>query len=321
VIRPKMLLAVGLLVLVATSLGCFKMDLQVTLKPDLGMDVGMQMVMPLKMGAQMEAPDLKDMGGMENVKVQETDKERIISGSRALGPDEQLGAEEEAQMEMMRQKVPHRLSTYYVFVMELPAGEGEGAKEPPSGEGAADDEESAAAMEAMMEGMLSSFKFDLTVHMPGRIVSTSGTRVDDNTVRFSLTMQDLNSDTRPRLTAISRLPNYTNLGRLSDQMIAAGGEYFTAARMVEYLNCGLLPDPPTEIDAKDKLGTADYAALAELIAVLDDQLAPGLTEAVIAKLGLNKDRVEPSRIRKAREAVRDADLRTLAVDAVLKALQ
>ncbi len=321
--QAKMLLSMGLLLLVATSLGCFKVDMDVTLKPDLGMEVGVKIAAPLEMADDMKIEGSGDFAGMENVKIEDTDTMRIVSGTATVGPEEQLGPEEQAKMQMMRQKVAHRLSTHYVFAMELPAGEETAPEEEESGdEDTADEQEiDAEAMAALMAGMMSSLKISVTVHMPGRIVATTGTRVDDNTVLFDMSMQDFAADTPTQVTAVSRLPNYTNLGRLADQMIAAGADADVAGRLTEYLNWGLLPDPPVQTDARYKLSAGDYRELAELIAMLDEQLAPGMSEAIITNLGLNKDRVDPAQIRKARQAADGADLRAMAVEKVLSTLK
>ncbi len=321
--KAKMLLSLGLLMLVATSLGCFKIDMDVTLKPDLGMEVGVEIAAPLEMAENMEIEAFGGFAGMENVKVEDTDTMRIVSGTATVGPAEQLGPEEEAKMQMMRQKVAHRLSTHYVFVVELPAAEQAAPEQEESGdEDTADEEEiDAEGMAALMAGMMSSLKIGVTVHMPGRIVATSGTRIDDNTVLFDMSLQDFTSDAPTQLTAVSRLPNYTNLGRLADQMIAAGADADVAGRLAEHLNWGLLPDPPVQTDPEYKLSAGDYRELAELIAVLDEQLTPGMTEAIITNLGLNKDRVNPAQIQKAKQAAEAADLKNMAVATILEAMK
>ncbi|GEM_PF-3947689 len=321
--QVKMLLSWGLVVLVATSLGCFKVDMDVTLKPDLGMEVGMQIAVPLEIANQMESADFGDLSGMDEVKVEDTETMRVVSGIATVGAGEQLGPEEQAKMQMMRQKVAHRLSTRYVFVMDLPTGEQLApGQEETAEKGAADEEEpDFEGMAALMAGLMSSLKITLTAHMPGRIISTSGTRRDDHTALFEMSLQDFAAEAPRQLTAVSRLPNYTNLGRLADQIIAAGGDPEVAARLAEYLDWGLLPDPPVQTDVKYKLSADDYRQLAELIARLDEQLAPGMTEAVISKLGLNKDRVEPAQIRKARQAADSTDLRAMAVEKVVVTLK
>ena len=100
--QAKMLLSLGLLMLVATSLGCFKVDMDVTLKPDLGMAVGVKIAAPLEMARDMKIEDSGDFAGMENVKVEDTDTMRIVSGTATVGPAEQLGPVEQAKMQMMR---------------------------------------------------------------------------------------------------------------------------------------------------------------------------------------------------------------------------
>lgn len=322
--KMKVLVTLGLLMLVATSLGCFKVNMDVTLKPDLGMEMAMQMAIPLELAQQMDDDDSSDMSWADNVTVEDKDGMRVISATSSVAAGEELGADE-AELAAMRQKITHRLSTHYVLAMDLatadekPAADEEGEKGEDDTEG--DDGVDMKGLEAMLSGMMSSFKFTMTAHMPGKIISTNGTQLDDNTVLFDVGMDDLMGDKPTRLTAISKLPNYSRIGRLSDQMIMAGADADIAARVVEYVNSGLLPDPPLQIDAKYKLGAEDYLALTEFIGRLDEQLSPDMTEAIVITLGLNRDKVSPARIHRARKAAAEADLRELAIERILKTLK
>ncbi len=321
--KMRMLVTLALLMLVATSLGCFKVDMDVTLKPDLGMEMAMQMAIPLELAEQMDDDDTDDMSWADDVTVEDKDGMRVIRATSSVGGDEEVGGDE-AELAAMRQKITHRLSTHYVLAMDLAsagekAADDEGEKGEDDTQG--DDDVDTAALEAMFSGMMSSFKFTMTAHMPGKIISTNGTQIDDNTVLFEVSMEDIMADEPMRLTAVSKLPSYSRIGRLSDQMIVAGADAEIAGRVVEYVNSGLLPDPPLQIDAKYKLGAEDYLALTQFIGRLDEQLSPDMTEAIVLTLGLNRDKVSLARIHKAQKAAAKADLRELAIARILNTLK
>jgi hypothetical protein len=322
--KIRMLVTLGLLMLVVTSLGCFKVNMDATLKPDLGMEMAMEMAIPLELADQMDDDSTDGMSWADKVTVEEKDGMRIMRAISSVAAGEELGADE-AALAAARQKVTHRLSTRYILTMDLAGGVNKPAADEDEGKGddgteGADDMDT-EAMEALLSGMMSSFKFTMTAHMPGKIISTNGTQLDDNTVLFDVSMEDLMGDEPMRLTALSKLPSYARIGRLADQMILAGADADIATRVVQYVNAGLLPDPPLQIDAKYKLGAEDYLALTEFIGRLDEQLSPDMTEAMIIALGLNRDKISAARIHQAQKAAAEADLRELAIERILKTLK
>ncbi|HCU36743.1 MAG TPA: hypothetical protein DGT21_15230, partial [Armatimonadetes bacterium] len=173
----------------------------------------------------------------------------------------------------------------------------------------------------LMSGFFSGFEFAVNVHMPGRLLSTSGRDAGGGTAAFVLGFEDMMKQEPTRLTAMSSLPNYAHLGRLADQMILAGGDAATVGQLGAYLDAGLLPDPPLEISRQYKLTPDDYLLLTTIIATLDRQLPTSMTEAIIKQLGLNADDVRPEQIRAVAAAVAGKDLQGLAVDSIVKAVK
>ena len=316
--RLRVLLVLGAAAVALTTLGCFKANLEVDLKPDLAMNIAAEMRMPSEFMTEEMSP--ADVADLDQVTVEQIDGMHVIRGTRRLGPGETLAAEEtDRGMEIMRQKVARRLSTRYIFVAEF-AGNPMPTEEGPV---AADDEQAfdPTQLTGLMSGFFSGFEFGVNVHMPGRLLSTSGTDAGGGTASFVLGLDDMMTEEPTRLTAMSSLPNYAHLGRLADQMILAGGDAATVGQLPAYLDAGLLPDPPLEISREYKLAPEDYLLLTTIIATLDRQLPTGMTEAIVKRLGLNADDVRPEQIRAAAAAVAGKDLQGLAIDSIVKAIK
>ncbi len=329
----RILLVLGAAAAVLGTLGCFNANLDIKLRPDLAMDVGVEMRIPSEFMTEDSGPG--EMADFDQMTVEIVDGTHVIRGVRRLAPGEMLAADDADQgMEMMRQKVARRLSTRYIFVAEFtgsaspmaadsPFSMDEADAEGADPEGAGDDE--GAFDPRMFEGFVSSFfsgfEFGMTVQMPGRLLSTTGEDLGGGATRFSLGLDQVMSNEPARFMAVSSLPNYSHLGRLADQMMLAGGDAAVVGQLPAFLDAGLLPDPPLEISAQYKLGPEDYLLLATIIATLDAQLPTGMTEAIVKRLGLNADDTRPEQIHAAAKAVAGKDLPALAVEGVLKSIK
>ena len=116
--RLRVLLVLGAAAIALTTLGCFKANLEIDLKPDLAMDIAAEMRVPSEFMTEEMNP--ADAAGLDEVTVGQVDGMHVIHGTRRLGPGETLAAEEtDRGMEIMRQKVARRLSTRYIFVAEF----------------------------------------------------------------------------------------------------------------------------------------------------------------------------------------------------------
>lgn len=223
----------------------------------------------------------------------------------------------------MRSKQEHRLSTQYMVGMELPKmdeamGEGPAPTQPaPDAESPEDAEAQRQQEEAigmMMSGMMSSFEYNLEITLPGTITTTSGEHIAPDTVRYAFNWKEMSEQQDGKLLVTSRVPNYTRIGRLADQMVAAGADPLIGLQLIQYVNDGLLPDPPVDVDADTKLSADDYLKLTEIIQALDAQLQPQVTTGIITETGLNSNDVTHEQVSRAHKAIEKLDLQQVAVD-------
>lgn len=316
----RTVLGLAAMVLAMAVTGCMTVNMDITVRPDLAMDVGMRITAPLEMADQME--NFGELPGMDEVTVEQDATTRSVSGRKLLGPGEDFSVGEDPGPTIIRQRSERRLSTHYVFAMELPADQQpDQPAAPEPGADVQDQQQDREQLQAMVSGLMSTFRINVTVRLPGQIVSTGGEVVEADTVVFHLTMQDISGEEPPNLTVVSRLPNYSRLGSMTDQLITSGSDCATAGRLPLYLEAGLLPDPPADADGQYKLDTADYGRLAESIAVLEQHLPADMVTAIIRDLELNQETVGAEDIEKTYNAALSGDLRDLILRAVLSALQ
>lgn len=322
----KRWLGVVAAVLIVACTGCMTVDIDIMVEPDMSAEIGMKITAPLEMAEQIE--DFGTLPNMVDVTVEDTETTRTVSGRKLLGPDEILDAAEDgAGPNIIRQQVRHRLSTHYVFALEMPTDnpmvpEGNAEEQKVVPEGAPDEQElDPGQLAAMVSGIMSSFKIDVTVCLPGQIVSTTGERVGVETVAFHLTMQDLSGGDGPKLTAVSKMPDYTTLGQLTDEAVASGTPWTIARDLPLYLEAGLLPDPPQNADGQYALTASDYGRLAQLIAALGAVLPDDMVRAVVEQLGLNRDTTSSAEIARIADAVDGIDIDELVLQAVLSSLR
>jgi hypothetical protein len=312
----KRLLSMAAVVLIVVCTGCMTVDMGITVRPDMSAEVGVKITAPIEMAEQIE--DFGELPDMDDVAVEDTETTRTVSGRKLLGPDEAFDAGEDgAGLSIIRQQVRHRLSTHYIFAMELPTDN------PLAPEEDADDEQELdpGQWAAMMSGLMATFKIDVAVRLPGQIVSTTGEIVGTDTVVFHRTMQDLSNADSPKLTVVSKMPDFTALGQLTDEVVASGTPWTIARDLPLYLEAGLLPDPPQNADGQYALAAGDYGRLAQLIAALWAALPDDMVRAVVEQLGLNRDTTSSDEIARVADAASDIDLDELVLQTVLSSLR
>ncbi|MGE5532531.1 MAG: hypothetical protein ACM3VW_10495, partial [Bacteroidota bacterium] len=155
---------------------------------------------------------------------------------------------------------------------------------------------------------------------PGRVVSTTGTVVGPGKAQWKLGFDDLGKGKMPSFGVTTELANWTNIGRLADQLASNGRLYDCAPALAAALARGLLPNPAASTAAAQKLGAEDYGRLLEIIDKLDAPGRPAVTETLIKKLGLNRDDTSAEAIGKAHARVMKLDVRGLSDNAITDAL-
>lgn len=201
---------------------------------------------------------------------------------------------------------PRRLSTEYAMTLQVPPSAQEISKTPTDM-----DEQT----QALVKGMLGGFQISFSLAAPGRVVATSGKVVAPGKAEWKLGMDDLNAKKLPEFRLVTELTNWSNLGKLGDQLAYTGRLYEATPKLAAALQRDLLPNP--RANASDGLQPEDYARLLEIIDKLDSSLKPSLTDSIIARTGLNSDIVSPASIQKAHERVMKADFGALVGKAAL----
>jgi hypothetical protein len=205
-----------------------------------------------------------------------------------------------------------RLSTRYTLSLIVPPPDKEMMSGPT--------EDMDAQTQALVKSMLSSFEISFSLKGPGRVVSTTGTVVGPGKAQWKLDFDDLGKGKMPNFAVTTELANWTNIGRLADQLASSGRLYDCAPALASALARGLLPNPPANTAAAQKLGAEDYGRLLEIIDKLDAPGRPAVTEAMIKKLALNGDDTTAEAIAKAHARVMKLDVRGLSDSAITETL-
>lgn len=226
---------------------------------------------------------------------------KMVEAVGKAAPGEMLFTDEDAPKLTVRTG-QHRLTTRYNITLQagMPEDLGDAAA-------AGGDEQMAKLVGAMMGSM--EFKFALTG--PGQVVATTGTITGPGRAEWNLGVKDLSAKAIPDFKVTTELVNWTNLGRLADQIAARGAMYDAGIRLADAVDRRLLPNPPANIRASDKLSAADYEALLEIIERLDGQLSPEATTAVMHRTGLSDEDVTPAKVQNAHARLMKADLQSL----------
>ncbi|MHB8995103.1 MAG: LppM family (lipo)protein [Armatimonadota bacterium] len=312
---PLLIMAIALLI--ACS-GCMKVSMDLAVAPDgsssgrmlAGIDASLAQAGETKSG-----PLAGLAGGAANWKTRDyregnwlmTEAVGSAPPGRPLFPQDDDKAPQTTLTTSAR-----RLSTRYNLSLVVPPPDKTMMGDPTEGV----DEQ----MQALVKGMLASFELSFSLKAPGRVVATSGTVVGPGRAQWKLGFDDLGKSSLPDFTVTTELPNWTNLGRLADQLAYNGRLYDCAPRLAAALERGLLPNPPLNAAAAQKLAPEDYARLLEIIDKLDAAGRPAITENLIKKLELNRDETSAETIIRAHARVMKLDVRGLSDNAIGDAL-
>ncbi len=325
----KPIVAVIALAMILMVCGCFKATTRVAVKPDLGVDFSVTMAVPKQFAEKMSEEPQEDMK-MDEVKTYTEGDWYYIEGKKSVAGTKELQIPSAAEATFMRSKQEHRLSTRYMMGMELPKmdeamGQTPAPAQPsPDAESPEDAEAQRQQEEAigmMMSGMMSSFEYNLEVTLPGTITTDAGEHIAPDTVRYAFNWKEMSQQEDGKLLVTSRVPNYTRIGRLADQMVAHGAASLIGLQLIQYVNDGLLPDPPVDMEADRKLSADDYLKLTQIIEALDAQLQPEVTTGIINETGLNRNDVTHDHVSKAHKAIQAMDLQQVAVEDIKSMMQ
>ncbi|MFP3902599.1 MAG: hypothetical protein ACLFWB_00020 [Armatimonadota bacterium] len=327
VYRPMMTVVV--LAVIVTVCGCFKATTGVAVRPDLGVDFSVTMAVPAEFAEDMAEKPGDEME-MDEMKTYTEGDWYYIEGRKSVAGTEELQIPAAAEATFIRSRQEHRLSTRYMVGVELPKmdeamGQTPAPAQPsPDAESPEDAEAQRQQEEAigmMMSGMMSGFEYNLEITLPGTITTTSGERIAPDTVRYAFSWKEMSQQEDGKLLVTSRVPNYTRIGRLADQMVGRGAEPLIGLRLVQYVSDGLLPDPPVDMESDKKLSAEDYLKLTQIIEALDAQLQPEVTTGIINEIGLNASDITPAQVALAHTAVEALDLQEMAVEDIQGAMK
>lgn len=301
----KALALVSMLFSLVLLSGCIKVGVDMTVAPDgsssakmvMGIDKNLDQMGEASGGPFEEltkSPEAKRW----TVREYEEGNWKMTEAVGKAGPGEALFTGEDAPKLTLRTG-HRRLTTRYMLTLQTPVPQG--LPDAPAGE---DNEQMAQLMGTMMSTM--EIKFALTG--PGQVVATTGTVTGPGRAEWKLGMQDLSAKTMPDFKVTTELINWTNVGRLADQIAARGNMYDAGVMLAGAVDRHLLPNPPANTAAKNKLGAAEYEALLGIIARLDEQLSPEATAAVMEKTGLSDEDVTAAKVRAAHTRLMQADL-------------
>lgn len=296
-----LLVTVALAALTAVS-GCFFVDGQFAMSPDGSVDARIEAGVLQSMAGENDIAAELDEGLAEGRWTQEEpvdrDQWRVTALVGHAGPGESLfkeDADPQPRFEMTR----HLLSTTYGFVMPLPDEPVEAGPVADDAEEAADDaqaeegegqiegmEDFGEAFGDMMAMMMTSGDSGLrfSVGLPGVIIDTNGTIADDLRVHWKL---DIGAE-EPQyaeLVAHSRLPNWSQIGRLGAQLTERG-RWDLVPALIAGVQRGILPDPVTENPETADFNVLMYVQALEIMVALDHAVGEQIADAVMTALGL-----------------------------------
>jgi hypothetical protein len=307
-----LLVIVAIAVLIACS-GCMKVSVDLAVAPDgsssgrmlAGIDASLAQA-----GEELSHP-LDGLTGGGNWRSREYRQGNWLM-TEAVGsatPGQPLFPEDEGEAPKTTLVTSdRRLSTRYTLSLIVPKPDTKMMKDPTEGT----DEE----LKPLVKSMLSSIEISFSLRAPGQVVATTGTVVGRGKAQWKLGFDALGRGQMPKFALTTELANWTNLGRLADQLAHNGRLYDCAPRLAAALGRGLLPNPPLSSAAAQKLGAEDYARMLEIIDKLDAAGRPAITESLIKKLGLNGDETSAETIAKAHARLMKLDVRGLTDDAI-----
>ena len=290
--------------------GCIKVDARFDLRQDMSvvgkMLVGLDTRLAGQGGmAQQGTPfgDLQKGPMAQRWKVRDY-QENGWQYSEAVGaskPGETIFGDDPGAPKLQARRLEHRLTMRYELKLAVPPTPTEGLV-PPAGAAASEAPAGAVGkdnlpnMQAVVEGMMSGVKIRFGLQGPGRTVSTTGQAAGEGAAEWTLGLADLSGGKPKEMVLETETPNWTNLGRLADQIMAQSDMYDAGTRLAAALRQALLPNPLVGSAGETKLTATDYYRLLDIIRRLGEVLPANDVAAVYKGLGLHEDSVSASRI-------------------------
>jgi hypothetical protein len=288
-VRRVAVLALALCALTLAG-GCIFVDAQFTMAPDGATAARLEAGVLKSVAEQGEGSFTADIGEMlaEGKWTGPEDFERGEWLAQAwegrAAPGESLFVEGEAPAPEFGTE-QHLLSTVYSFEMALPQTEMEAT--PEAEEGAVADPEMQAAVQGMMQAMMSTGEAGVrfSVSLPGEIASTNGEVSGPSTVRWALdpTADEQAYDT---MSAQSRLLNWPVIGKLGGQL-AQMGRWDLVPALVSGVRRGVLPDPVSADPMAAEPDALMYVQALEVMVALDAAAGEAISTEVLQTAGMN----------------------------------
>jgi len=302
--------------------GCLKLTMEVSVTPDLSSSARLAIAVDSSL-----ADMAKESGGLQQIPKPPTPnwsvreyKEGNWAVTEIIGqakPGEALFPEESDSPKLEMQVVPHRLSTFYHVKLIMPPlptkGNPLSREMPPDTMGAPE--------QLVMASFASTLQFQLSLQAPGFVRASTGEVTESGRAMWKLNLMDMQSKkSLPEFRLTTELPNWRHIGHLADQLVMRGASPNIGSRLLEALQRQLLPNPPLNVSAAEKLSASDYLRLLEIIQKLDAEACPPLTEALFAQLGLKDTDITSARIARIHTKVMSLDVRQLMARTSLQEL-
>lgn len=302
--------------------GCLNITMDVSVAPDMSSRARLAIAVDSSL-AEMG----KESGGLQQIPKPPTPnwtvreyKEGNWAVTEIVGqakPGEALFPEESDSPKLEMQVVPHRLSTFYHLKLIMPPPP---AKENPLF-GEKPQDTMGAPEQLVMSSLASTLQLQLSLQGPGFVRASSGEAAANGQAVWKLNLMDLQpKKSLPEFRLTTELPNWRHIGHLADQLVMRGAPPNVGSRLLEALQRQLLPNPPLNVSAAEKLSAIDYLRLLDIIQKLDAAASPAFTEAFFAQLCLNDTETTSAQIAQIHAKVMALDVRQLIARASLQGL-
>ncbi len=303
--------------------GCIKVNVDVAVAPDRSVSARLAAAVDTSLAEMAEGGDA--FSDLTNAAPKSWTTREYKEGrwtvSEAVGhagPGETLFPDEKDGPKLQVQTASRRLSTRYDISLVTPPPPAQLAPPPKQGEG---ETETGPDLSGLATSMMSETQISISLAGPGEVVATTGEVVAPGKAEWKLAIADLQRKQALedfRLT--TELPNWLTIGRLADQLVMRGGPADAGSRLVSALQRGLLPNPPLNVAATDKLSAVDYLRLLQIIGKIDAGAGPAVTEAIVKQARLNDQDTTSARIAEAHGRIMKLDIGTLVEEAAIEAI-
>lgn len=317
-----------LLVLVAFAtmvccVGCIKINMAVAVAPDQSTSARLTAATAISLaevtdqGGSPFAALEQQSGGKWKARTYQEGKWTIHEATGAAAPGEPLFPPDEGEEspKLLVQTSHRRLSMRYSISMSVPPAPAEVGQMPemPKLEGGQD-------FSGLAESMMGEMEIRISLAGPGEVVATTGNVVAPGKAEWKLGFADLQGKQAPDFRVTTEIPNWDTLGNLANQLVLRGGPYDAGSRLMMALQRGLLPNPPLNAPAAEKLSAIDYLRLVEIIGKLDSAAGPSVTDVVIRQARLDDEDASSASIAAVHEKVMKMDVNLIVEQAEIQGL-